>query len=56
MLATIFNSQFDGRSIAIGTTSLALALALLTDIGISSSQNNVSCSQKQQVQQRSALS
>jgi hypothetical protein len=36
MLATIFNGRFNGRSIGIGTASLALALAPLTDIGIGS--------------------
>jgi hypothetical protein len=56
MLTTIFDSQFDGRTIGIGTTSLALALAPLTDIGISSSQSNVGRSQKQQIQHCSALS
>jgi hypothetical protein len=55
-LATIFNSRFDSRTISIGTTSLALALAPLTNIGIGSSQSNVGRSQKQQVQHRSALS
>jgi hypothetical protein len=56
MLAIIFNSQFDGRTIRIGTTSLALALAPLTNIGVGSSQSNVGHSQKQQVQHRLALS
>jgi hypothetical protein len=36
--------------------ALALALAPLTDIGVGSSQNIVGRTQKQQVQQRSALS
>jgi hypothetical protein len=56
MLTTIFNSRFDGRTISIGTTSLASALAPLTNIGVSSLQSIVGHSQKQQVQQRSALS
>jgi hypothetical protein len=55
-LATIFDSRFDGRTISIGTTSSASALAPLTDIGVGSSQSIVGRSQKQQVQQRSALS
>jgi hypothetical protein len=49
MLATIFNSQFDGCSIGIGTASSASASALLTDIGVGSKQNNVGRTQKQQV-------
>jgi hypothetical protein len=49
MLATIFDSQFNGRSIGIGTASLALELARLTDIGVGSKQNNVGHTQKQQV-------
>jgi hypothetical protein len=56
MLATIFDSQFDGRTIGIGTTSLALALALFTDIGVGSLQSNVGRSQKPQVQHCLALS
>jgi hypothetical protein len=38
MLTTIFDSRYDGRTISIGTASLALALALapLTNIGIGS--------------------
>jgi hypothetical protein len=55
-LATIFDSRFDGRTVVISTTSLAFALALLTDIGVGSSQSNVGRSQKQQVQHCSALS
>jgi hypothetical protein len=49
MLATIFNSQFNGRSIGIGTASSASASAPLTDLGIGSLQNNVGHTQKQQV-------
>jgi hypothetical protein len=56
MLATIFNSQFDGHTISISTTSSASASALLTNIGVGSSQNNVGRSQKQQVPHHSALS
>jgi hypothetical protein len=56
MLAIIFDSQFDGRTIGIGTTSSASASAPLTDIGVGSLQSNVGCSQKQQVQHHSALS
>jgi hypothetical protein len=56
MLATIFDSRFDSHTIGIGTASSASALAPLTDIGIGSSQSIVGHSQKQQVQQRSALS
>jgi hypothetical protein len=60
-LATTFNSRFDGCTIGISTTSSALAPPhwhrhRLTDIGVGSSQNNVSRSQKQQVQHCSALS
>jgi hypothetical protein len=40
----------------VALSALALALAPLTDIGVGSTQSNVSRSQKQQVQHHSALS